>query len=564
MKTTKFHMILMLSILASVVAQAVDSDADGMDDAYEQQIIDADANDDINSLADVLPDDDFDSDGRTNGQEEFDTSDPTDPGSTLGLIAYYPLDGNANDASANSHDGTVNGATLTEGVQGQGYSFDANDDLISIETNPDLDPSIISFGGYFYINGGTGDRQTLISKTEGASYAIHYDHNTYPGTICTYIKTSGSYKSTPIPLSGSFYNQWLHLFVTYNGQYIKIYMNGEEVASTTCTGSINPSNVPLYIGAEPNTPPVEPSSFFNGKADEVRLYNRGLPSNEVARLYAATRPTTEVTLEVASALGNPIPTIGTHTNEKNDEVTCSVSNVTTGTTQHECIGWTGTGSVSISGTSNVVEVILTEDSSITWNWQTNFWIDVTISGSGTLSHADGFYQANSDQNLIATPDSGWLFMGWGGDASGTNLSTDLTLSSPIAVTATFSDDADDDGLTNTEEVGLGTNPRNADSDGDKFPDKFEVDNGLPPNSNNTAVVNFIRNNGNDFDLYPSNAVLDVAIGQILIETDGVNATMQLQLEKSDDMESWTDAGDAVIWQIPIDGSKQFFRVRSQK
>ena len=32
---------------------------------------------------------------------------------TDGLVAYYPFNGNANDASGNGNDGTVNGATLT-------------------------------------------------------------------------------------------------------------------------------------------------------------------------------------------------------------------------------------------------------------------------------------------------------------------------------------------------------------------------------------------------------------------------------------------------------------------
>ena len=30
-----------------------------------------------------------------------------------GLVAYYPFNGNANDASGNGNNGTVNGATLT-------------------------------------------------------------------------------------------------------------------------------------------------------------------------------------------------------------------------------------------------------------------------------------------------------------------------------------------------------------------------------------------------------------------------------------------------------------------
>ena len=47
---------------------------------------------------------------------------------TNGLLAYYPFNGNANDASINGYNGTVTGATLTTdrlGNANKAYSFDA-------------------------------------------------------------------------------------------------------------------------------------------------------------------------------------------------------------------------------------------------------------------------------------------------------------------------------------------------------------------------------------------------------------------------------------------------------
>ncbi|GAA5481477.1 hypothetical protein [Haloferula sargassicola] len=55
-----------------------DSDGDGLDDAFEQVIIDFDSGDAYAALADVLPGDDFDGDGSTNLQEFLAGSDPTD------------------------------------------------------------------------------------------------------------------------------------------------------------------------------------------------------------------------------------------------------------------------------------------------------------------------------------------------------------------------------------------------------------------------------------------------------------------------------------------------------
>ena len=58
-----------------------DSDGEGMTDCWEEQIIDADANDDITGIDNVLPGDDFDSDGWSNIMEYMRGTDPTDPNS---------------------------------------------------------------------------------------------------------------------------------------------------------------------------------------------------------------------------------------------------------------------------------------------------------------------------------------------------------------------------------------------------------------------------------------------------------------------------------------------------
>ena len=55
----------------------VDTDADGLDDRFEQQIIDANPNDGIAGLADVLGEDDFDGDGASNRWEFQAGTDPT-------------------------------------------------------------------------------------------------------------------------------------------------------------------------------------------------------------------------------------------------------------------------------------------------------------------------------------------------------------------------------------------------------------------------------------------------------------------------------------------------------
>ncbi len=195
-----------------------------------------------------------------------------------------------------------------------------------------------------------------------------------------------------------------------------------------------------------------------------------------------------------------------------------------------------------------------------------------ISERGTPEPADGMHsnycwQSSVTCSVEEVTADGWLFMGWSGDATtdytGTNTVV-LMDSLSKSVTANFSEDADGDWLLNSNEWAIGSNPRMSDTDGDGFDDGFEVGKGLNPTNDDSDVLGYISDRGEVFGLYSSNVVLDVAVGQVLLETEGGNASLNLQLEQSEDLQVWTNAGAAVEWVLPVDGDKKFYRVRSGK
>src|SRR5258706_6951163 len=58
---------------------------------------------------------------------------------TNGLVAYYPFNGNADDASGNGNNGTVNGATLVQnrfGNPNAAYCFDGVSNFINFTSVP--------------------------------------------------------------------------------------------------------------------------------------------------------------------------------------------------------------------------------------------------------------------------------------------------------------------------------------------------------------------------------------------------------------------------------------------
>ena len=124
-------------------------------------------------------------------------------------------------------------------------------------------------------------------------------------------------------------------------------------------------------------------------------------------------------------------------------------------------------------------------------------------------------------------------------------------------------DSDGDGIDDVAEVNTyGSNPLNTDTDGDGFDDGLEVAHGGRPTVSDQWIVDHIRAHGADYDLYSSNSVLNVSIGEALFVVSNQTAELSIQLEQSDDLSSWTNAGNPIIWSIPVTTNKLFYRVQS--
>ena len=101
---------------------------------------------------------DTDNDGVNDLREVGDGTDPLDPASfdplNLGLVAYYPFNGNAKDESGNGNNGTVFGAQSSTdrfGAAEQAFRFDGEDDFIEVLDSLSLRPaSALTLSIWFY------------------------------------------------------------------------------------------------------------------------------------------------------------------------------------------------------------------------------------------------------------------------------------------------------------------------------------------------------------------------------------------------------------------------------
>lgn len=218
----------------------------------------------------------------------------------LGLVAYYPFNGNTIDSTGSNNNGVNHGAVFTSDrfdKSNAALSFNGSGivDLGNILNNVFCTPvakfsvsgwamSLQNAGDGFLIgkNGGgnAGPYQWSISSINQTIYAqIFFDtlsHNYM--TITT---------TTPT-------NHWFHFVLVFDGSLVsserlKLYIDGQTFSvdsstvgppGTTTVSSEERLSIGANYGGNQN-----PSNFYKGKLDDIRIYNRPLSISEIQELY---------------------------------------------------------------------------------------------------------------------------------------------------------------------------------------------------------------------------------------------------------------------------------------
>jgi len=115
-------------------------------------------------------------------------------------------------------------------------------------------------------------------------------------------------------------------------------------------------------------------------------------------------------------------------------------------------------------------------------------------------------------------------------------------------------DSDSDGLNDGTEINThSTDPLASDSSGDGLSDGFVVSAGFAPNTDYSALLT---------GRYTLSQLEDARAGAVIIEATGSTASLQLQIERSEDLTNWTQHEDDLI-SVPMqmNSNKQFFRFK---
>ena len=235
---------------------------------------------------------------------------------TNGLVGWWGFNGNAQDGSGNGNPGTVNGATLTTdrfGNQNGAYDFDGNDWIVA---NPVNIMNNFSISTWILANSNIVSSEVQSNSNSGATYLSQGSSN----SPCNYPDfglglKSGPYFSGSVICNETYFNfergnacsfthyadcnpnftqfgTWQHSLYTFDGSNLKFYLNGLLQWSQTNALPILNSGFPLSIGCRLvfNNPDIA-YGYWNGKLDDIGIWNRALSPQEITNIYNSQLPT---------------------------------------------------------------------------------------------------------------------------------------------------------------------------------------------------------------------------------------------------------------------------------
>jgi hypothetical protein len=216
----------------------------------------------------------------------------------VGLVGWWPGNGNANDAIAGNNGQLAGDATFASGAVSQGFRLDGFGDYVEIPDSQALKPGRVSVESWVRFD----SLDTPIVSQYGApgQQYIVFKKNTrlfqFEGYSLAKMRVAGvdrlsfgvanvdgfapvAVSTTPVVV-GQFY----HVVGTFDGTTVKLYVNGVLENQTPASLTLDYDTRPVFIGTSGET-------VFDGKlagiVDEASIYNRALDVTEIGVLHSA-------------------------------------------------------------------------------------------------------------------------------------------------------------------------------------------------------------------------------------------------------------------------------------
>jgi len=233
-----------------------------------------------------------------------------------GPVGYWDFEEGSGDTafdrSGNGNNGSITGASYTQGKYGKAANFDGNGDYITVSDSSSLSPThAVTIEAWIKPDATPGDagKSTpyfgIATKDGGFSgypvYGLRLYNDLKIGVGLAYGGSSSDETSTAYSSSSVSLSTWTHVAMTYDQSVStrRTYINGNlEDTSTAYNNLIFDSSDPMYIG-------LNDGRYFSGSIDDVKIYNYARTAEQVRQDMMGDGQST-------AAGANPLPSPVAH------------------------------------------------------------------------------------------------------------------------------------------------------------------------------------------------------------------------------------------------------------
>ncbi|MGE0138271.1 MAG: LamG domain-containing protein, partial [Ilumatobacteraceae bacterium] len=226
------------------------------------------------------------------------TTTSTAPPVVLVPVLQYSFDNDAAgvtvlDSSPSKLNGTLVNTTTqaagTPSVAGRGtairlvgaqHQYIAVPEANALDVNTFTLAALVNYTGVQ--NDQTNGRWEVLEKADAYWINIRTDGHVRVGGFfgsCTSASWKYLDSTTIVPT-----DTWTHVAARYNGSTLTVWINGTQAGSLAVTGRTCNNNNPLAIGAKNYPAQGLLEAFWDGRLDDVRIYNSALSAAEIRAL----------------------------------------------------------------------------------------------------------------------------------------------------------------------------------------------------------------------------------------------------------------------------------------
>jgi hypothetical protein len=197
---------------------------------------------------------------------------PTITGVSMNAAGTYTVT-----ATLNGCSGTAS-TMITVAPKASGLAFDGVNDEIVVPNSAQFNSPAFSIEAWIYPIQSSTVIQNVVCKSSNTVATGYKFPKTEDGwsSFKFELSINGTWVILAAPIPGGGLNKWNHVAATFDGYYMRMYLNGIMVASQVVNGTVTMNNNILVIGNQAGR-----SEFYKGKLDELRIWDRAISQCEI-------------------------------------------------------------------------------------------------------------------------------------------------------------------------------------------------------------------------------------------------------------------------------------------